>query len=91
MKGKPAPDIFIITAATFLGRNVGQPDETPDDEQLKERSKGLVFEDSLPGVQAGKRAGMSGTFSGRLFPILKLSILCYSDMGPRSKPFKFGH
>ncbi|PPQ95313.1 hypothetical protein CVT26_008158 [Gymnopilus dilepis] len=59
MKGKPAPDIFIITAATFLGRNVGQPDETPDDEQLKERSKGLVFEDSLPGVQAGKRAGMS--------------------------------
>lgn len=62
MKGKPAPDIFLITAATFLGRNVGSPYEPPDEQQAIERSKGLVFEDAVPGVQAGKRAGMSGVF-----------------------------
>lgn len=60
MKGKPAPDIFLVTAATFLGRNVGTPGEVPETSQVEERAKGLVFEDALPGVQAGKRAGMSG-------------------------------
>ncbi|KAF8871873.1 HAD-like domain-containing protein [Gymnopilus junonius] len=59
MKGKPAPDIFLVTAATFLGRNVGSPDETPSEQQIKERSKGLIFEDAVSGMQAGKRAGMS--------------------------------
>ena len=28
--------------------------------QLSARSKGLVFEDALVGIQAAKRAGMSG-------------------------------
>ncbi len=31
-------------------------------EQKLERSKGLVFEDGLPGMQAGKRAGMCGEY-----------------------------
>jgi len=59
MKGKPAPDIFLVTAATFLGRNVGKAEKIPDENQIQERSKGLVFEDAVPGMQAGKRAGMS--------------------------------
>jgi pseudouridine-5'-monophosphatase len=60
MKGKPAPDIFLLTAATFLGRDVGSPDAVPTEKNIEEREKGLVFEDAIPGVQAGKRAGMSG-------------------------------
>ena len=30
------------------------------DGQREERKRGLVFEDAIPGVQAGKRAGMNG-------------------------------
>lgn len=63
MKGKPSPDIFLVTAATFLGRNVGSPDATPDPQNMTERESGLVFEDAIPGMQAGKRAGMSGLSS----------------------------
>ncbi|KAG5638325.1 hypothetical protein H0H81_000743 [Sphagnurus paluster] len=59
MKGKPAPDIFLVAAREMLGRNVGYPD-TNNAEQVIERAKALVFEDGLPGLQAGKRAGMSG-------------------------------
>lgn len=60
MQGKPAPDIFLTTAKTFLGRDVGDAGSEPSEIQKEERSKGLVFEDALPGLQAGKRAGMSG-------------------------------
>jgi len=60
MKGKPAPDIFLTTARVFLGRDVGDLESVPTSLQLEERQKGLVFEDAIPGVQAGKRAGMSG-------------------------------
>ena len=62
MKGKPAPDIFITTAREMLNRDVGHPTVTQTDIHIYERRKGLVFEDSLPGMQAGKRAGMSGMF-----------------------------
>lgn len=31
-------------------------------EEREERSRGLVFEDAIPGVIAGKRAGMNGAF-----------------------------
>ena len=62
MRGKPAPDIFLIAARALLGRDVGGPDEECTDAQTEERAKGLVFEDALPGFQAGKRAGMSGKF-----------------------------
>lgn len=61
MAGKPAPDIFLTAASVFLKRNVGSPRDPPTQEQLEERSKGLVFEDALAGMQSGKRAGMSGS------------------------------
>ena len=60
MKGKPAPDIFLTTAREMLNKDVGYPEVSETDIHIHERGKGLVFEDALPGVQAGKRAGMSG-------------------------------
>jgi len=59
MRGKPAPDIFITTAREMLNRDVGHPEVSQTNIQIDERRKGLVFEDALPGMQAGKRAGMS--------------------------------
>ncbi|KAH8107674.1 HAD-like protein [Cristinia sonorae] len=61
-RGKPNPDIFLVTAREMLGRDVGEGDDIEakvTDAQRKERRKGLVFEDAIPGVQAGKRAGMN--------------------------------
>ncbi|ORY33981.1 HAD-like domain-containing protein [Naematelia encephala] len=56
-RGKPLPDIFLA-AARSLGRDVGTADEcTP--EQAAERRKGIVFEDAVPGVNAGVAAGMN--------------------------------
>ncbi|KAG5640764.1 hypothetical protein DXG03_007258 [Asterophora parasitica] len=60
MKGKPAPDIFLVAAREMLGKNVGDNSEACSAGQETERAKGLVFEDGIPGMQAGKRAGMSG-------------------------------
>lgn len=60
MKGKPAPDVFLTAAKELLGRDVGMPEDQCTDGQKEERAKGLVFEDAIPGLQAGKRAGMSG-------------------------------
>ncbi|KAF5388834.1 hypothetical protein D9757_005609 [Collybiopsis confluens] len=64
MRGKPSPDIFLVSAKEMLGRDVGQIRGESEGAQLtgeqkKARAKGLVFEDGLPGLQAGKRAGMS--------------------------------
>ncbi|KAG6869102.1 hypothetical protein C0993_001667 [Termitomyces sp. T159_Od127] len=58
MRGKPSPDIFLV-AARMLGRAVGPVLETCSSDEECERAKGLVFEDGVPGMQAGKRAGMS--------------------------------
>jgi hypothetical protein len=63
MKGKPAPDVFLTAAKELLGRDVGIPGERCTDTQEEERASGLVFEDAIPGFQAGKRAGMSGTIT----------------------------
>lgn len=62
-RGKPNPDIFLVTATKMLGREVGEGDDVEGsvtEEQRLERRKGLVFEDAIPGMQAGKRAGMNG-------------------------------
>jgi pseudouridine 5'-phosphatase len=74
MKSKPAPDIFITAAREMLNRDVGHPEISETDTHILERGKGLVFEDGLPGVQAGKRAGMSG-MSPMLF-LNNFSICC---------------
>ncbi|TCD64827.1 hypothetical protein EIP91_003575 [Steccherinum ochraceum] len=61
-RGKPNPDIFLATARKMLGRDVGEGDDVAasvTDAQRAERRKGLVFEDAIPGMQAGKRAGMN--------------------------------
>lgn len=62
IRGKPAPDIFIVAAKELLYRDVGSVDVPITDKQRIERGKGLVFEDALSGLQAGKRAGMSGSY-----------------------------
>ena len=59
-RGKPAPDIFLAAARGALGRDVGVPGVEATEGQVRERAKGLVFEDAMPGMQAGKRAGMNG-------------------------------
>ncbi|OJA20063.1 hypothetical protein AZE42_02480 [Rhizopogon vesiculosus] len=55
--GKPDPYIFLH-AAGILGKAVGTTEPCTEAEAV-ERSRGLVFEDAIYGVQAGKRAGMS--------------------------------
>jgi len=58
-RGKPCPDIFLVAATDLLKRPVGKGEqEDASVEEKLERAKGLVFEDAIPGVQAGKRAGM---------------------------------
>ena len=62
-RGKPFPDVFLA-AARALGRPVGLNEDDGEavigEAERTERARGLVFEDAIPGVQAGKRAGMSG-------------------------------
>ncbi|TFK70595.1 HAD-like protein [Pluteus cervinus] len=58
IRGKPEPDVFLVAARELLGRDVGEPQGEVNEKQTEERAKGLVFEDSLPGMQAGRRAGM---------------------------------
>jgi len=80
MKGKPAPDVFLTAAKELLGRNVGIPGEQCTNDQREERAKGLVFEDAIPGLQAGKRAGMSGVIT----TILRIASLMQSLYVPPS-------
>ena len=80
MRGKPAPDIFLIAAKALLGRDVGELETEPTNAQLDERAKGLVFEDALPGLQAGKRAGMSGMISASSLLILIFTV-AFSCLG----------
>jgi len=57
--GKPEPHIFLCAAREKLGKNVGDGEVNASPDHALERGKGLVFEDAIPGVEAGKRAGMS--------------------------------
>ncbi|KAJ3537218.1 hypothetical protein NMY22_g5681 [Coprinellus aureogranulatus] len=57
--GKPFPDIFLVAAKELLGRDAGDLNAEPTMSRKIERSKGLVLEDGLPGMQAGKRARMN--------------------------------
>ena len=51
-RGKPAPDIYLLALETINAglRERGEQEITPEE--------CLVFEDSVPGVEAGRRAGM---------------------------------
>ncbi|KAH8787501.1 HAD-like domain-containing protein [Hyaloscypha sp. PMI_1271] len=50
-KGKPAPDIYLVALQTInASLEPGEEEITPEE--------CLVFEDSVPGVEAGRRAGM---------------------------------
>ena len=50
-RGKPQPDIFLLALQTINDSlPEGEPEITPEE--------CLVFEDSVPGVEAGRRAGM---------------------------------
>jgi pseudouridine 5'-phosphatase len=50
-KGKPAPDIYLLALKTINESLLeGEPEIKP--------SECLVFEDAVPGVEAGRRAGM---------------------------------
>ncbi|KAF2401410.1 HAD-like protein [Trichodelitschia bisporula] len=51
-RGKPAPDIYLVAlkAVNESVRAAGEPEIRPEE--------CLVFEDSVPGVEAGRRAGM---------------------------------
>jgi len=71
-RSKPFPDVFLA-AARSLGRDVGTVDDEGDrveEKEREERARGLVFEDAIPGVVAGKRAGMSGAFIRFPFPFV---------------------
>ena len=50
-RGKPLPDIFLLALKTIN-------DSLPADEEPIRPEECLVFEDSVPGVEAGRRAGM---------------------------------
>ncbi|KAG8907361.1 hypothetical protein FRC00_011926 [Tulasnella sp. 408] len=70
--GKPRPDIFLL-AAELLGRNVGEGDVSSLDTEgkegralIEERSRGLVLEDSINGLEAGQRAGMKSEWALRI-------------------------
>ncbi|TGO73718.1 hypothetical protein BELL_0337g00040 [Botrytis elliptica] len=50
-RGKPAPDIYLL-ALRLINESLGENEKPIQPEEC------LVFEDSVPGVEAGRRAGM---------------------------------
>jgi pseudouridine-5'-monophosphatase len=55
-RGKPAPDIYLLALETINARlrDMGEREIWPEE--------CLVFEDSVPGVEAGRRAGMQAVW-----------------------------
>ena len=95
-RGKPHPDVFLVAAKECLGRDIGDvsTDVSVDlaEDVVAERRKCLVFEDSIPGVIAAKRAGMNGQDTN---PRLARSTHCpffYSCLGcsPRTSRCRSG-
>ena len=89
-RGKPHPDVFLVAASRMLGRDVGEGEAeecSVSESQRAERAKGLVFEDAIPGVQAGKRAGMHGSYPGVWYSVDSCLIYCVpSRVGPGRQP-----
>ncbi|KAI9713085.1 MAG: hypothetical protein M1820_001070 [Bogoriella megaspora] len=58
-KGKPAPDIYLVALETINQsiREANKVDGTEQEPEIRPEQC-LVFEDSVPGVEAGRRAGM---------------------------------
>jgi len=54
-RGKPAPDIYLLALDTV---NERLRKEGTSEQDLIKPEECLVFEDSVPGVEAGRRAGM---------------------------------
>lgn len=50
-RGKPSPDIYLLALQTIN-------DSLPEDEPKVKPEECLVFEDSVPGIESGRRAGM---------------------------------
>ncbi|OSX65993.1 hypothetical protein POSPLADRAFT_1043524 [Postia placenta MAD-698-R-SB12] len=78
-RGKPHPDIFLVAAEKCLGRKVGEGEAVEagvSEEQKLERAKGLVFEDAIPGVLAGRSAGMNVVW------VPDANLLTIGDSGP---------
>lgn len=51
-RGKPAPDIYLVALETINARRRSEGKDEIRSEEC------LVFEDSVPGVESGRRAGM---------------------------------
>ncbi|WFD00508.1 pseudouridine 5'-phosphatase [Malassezia yamatoensis] len=72
-RGKPTPDIFLVATHKRLGlqhtekgreflKGIRHPGKEHDGTFLGSEKEVLVFEDALPGVQAGLAAGMRGMY-----------------------------
>jgi len=57
-RGKPAPDIYFLALETVNSRIRERNQRGGEQEKEVTPAECLVFEDSVPGVEAGRRAGM---------------------------------